>query len=98
MTKDWSGLLNSFIIFFKDWDRVKKIYFTYINRQQFPLYVHTLEKLPPEELNPHDREYEPEHQAHQQHVEDTGDSVHEGVHHYSHALPAGYGAQWPQGS
>ena len=42
--------------------------------------VDALEELPPEELDAHDGEDEPEHQAHQKDVEDAGDGVHQGVH------------------
>ena len=43
--------------------------------------VDALEELAAEELDAHDGEDEPEHQAHQQHIEDGGDGVHQGVHH-----------------
>jgi len=45
------------------------------------LLVNTLVELAPEELDPHDGEDEPEHEAHQQHVEDGGDGVHQRIHH-----------------
>jgi hypothetical protein len=45
------------------------------------LLVDTLVELAPEELDPHDGEDEPEHEAHQQHVEDGGDGVHQRIHH-----------------
>ena len=45
------------------------------------LLVDTFVELAPEELDPHDGEDEPEDEAHQQHVEDGGDGVHQRVHH-----------------
>ena len=44
------------------------------------LLVQTFVKFSSKELNSHNREYQPEHQAHQQHVEDRRDSVHQGIH------------------
>jgi hypothetical protein len=35
-----------------------------------------------EELDSHNGEYEPEDEAHQQHVEDGGDGLHQRVHHH----------------
>ena len=43
------------------------------------LLVDALEELSAEELDPHDGEYEPEDEAHEQHVEDGRDGVHQGV-------------------
>ena len=43
--------------------------------------IEALVELAPEELDAHDGEDEPEHQADQQHIEDGGDGVHQGVHH-----------------
>ena len=51
-----------------------------------PEVVDTLVELPPEELDAHDGEDEPEHEAHQQHVEDGGDGVHESVHNNLHSV------------
>ena len=43
--------------------------------------VDALEELAAEELDAHDGEDEPEDEAHEQHVEDGRDGVHQGVHH-----------------
>ena len=43
--------------------------------------VQTLVELPSEELNSHDGEDEPKHQADQQDVDDRGDGVHQGVYY-----------------
>ena len=43
--------------------------------------VDALEELAAEELDAHDGEDEPEDEAHQQHVEDRRDRVHQSVHH-----------------
>jgi hypothetical protein len=34
------------------------------------------------QLYTHDGKYEPEDEAHQKHIEDTGDSLHQGIHHH----------------
>ena len=41
--------------------------------------VYTFVELPTEELDTHDGEHEPEHQADQQHVQDGGNGEHESV-------------------
>ena len=48
--------------------------------------IEALVELAPEELDAHDGEDEPEHEAHQQHVEDGGDGVHESVHNNLHSV------------
>ena len=53
---------------------------TYRHGQSHALVVDALVELSAEELHAHDGEDEPEHEAHQQHVEDGGDGEHEGVH------------------
>ena len=45
------------------------------------LHVYALVELPSEELDAHDGEDEPEDEAHQQHVDDRRDGVHQGVHY-----------------
>lgn len=49
--------------------------------QPLALVVQALVELAAEKLHAHDGKDEPEHQAHQQHVEDRGDGVHQGVDH-----------------
>ena len=46
-----------------------------------PEVVDTLVELPPEELDAHDGEDEPEDQTHQEHVENGRDGIHQGIHH-----------------
>lgn len=57
----------------------------YLQHQSF--LVHALEELTAEELDTHYGEDEPEDQAHQQHIEDGWDGVHESVDHNPHSLP-----------
>ena len=45
------------------------------------LPVDALVELAPEELDAHDGEDEPKDETDQQHVDDGGDGVHQGVHH-----------------
>ncbi len=52
-----------------------------VDGEAVALLVHALVELAAEELDAHDGEDEPEHQAHEKHVEDGGDGVHQGVHH-----------------
>ena len=49
--------------------------------QPLIVLVQAFVELSSKELDPHDGEDEPEHKAHQQHVEDGRDGVHQGVHH-----------------
>ena len=46
-----------------------------------PEVVDTLVELPPEKLDAHDGEDEPEDQTHQEHVENGRDGIHQGIHH-----------------
>ena len=50
-------------------------------RQPLIVLVQTFVELSAEELDAHNGEDEPEHQADQQHVEDGRNGVHQGVHH-----------------
>ena len=45
------------------------------------LPVNAFIELAPKELNSHNGEYQPEDQTDQQHVDNRGDSVHQGIHH-----------------
>ena len=51
------------------------------DRQPLIVLVQTFVELSAEELDAHDGEDEPEHQADQQHVEDGGNGVHQSIHH-----------------
>jgi hypothetical protein len=53
-------------------------------REPYYIYIYSkyLVVFAGEELNSHDGEYEPEDEAHQQHVEDGGDGLHQSVHHH----------------
>ena len=50
-----------------------------VDVEAVPALVDALEEFPAEELDPHDGEYEPEDEAHEEHVEDGRDGVHQGV-------------------
>lgn len=49
--------------------------------QTLIVIIQAFVELSSEELDPHDGEDEPEHQADQQHIEDGRYGVHQGVHH-----------------
>ena len=49
--------------------------------KSLPEVVDTLVELPPEKLDAHDGEDEPEDQTHQEHVENGRDGIHQGIHH-----------------
>ena len=49
--------------------------------QPLIVIVQAFVELSSKELDPHDGEDEPEHQADQQHIEDGGNGVHQSVHH-----------------
>ena len=51
-----------------------------VNVQALALVVHALVELAAEELDAHDGKDQPEHEAHQEHVEDGRDGVHQGIY------------------
>lgn len=61
--------------------------------EQFAGFVDALEEFAAEKLDTHYGEYQPKHQAHQQHIENGWDGIHKGVHDNPHSLPPGYGSQ-----
>ena len=52
-----------------------------IDAQPDAVLVYTLVELATKELDSHDGEDEPEDEADQQHIDDGGDGVHQGIHH-----------------
>jgi len=49
---------------------------TYAYGHSFAVVVDTLEEFPAEKLHAHDREYQPKHETHQQHVKNWRDRIH----------------------
>ena len=50
-----------------------------VDVEAVPALVDALEEFPAEELDPHDGEYEPEHEADKEDVDDGGDRVHQSI-------------------
>ena len=50
-----------------------------VDLQPISLFVYAFVELSAEELHAHDGEDEPEDEAHEEHVEDGGNGVHQGV-------------------
>ena len=60
------------------------------------VFVNTFLELPHEGVDADDGEDKPEDNTHSQHIEDTGKSSDEGVHHDLHPLHLGHGSQRTQ--
>ena len=60
--------------------------------------VDTLPKLAGKQIDAHDGEYQPEDEAHEQHISNRGYGTDQRIHNDLHPLETGKCSKWAQGS